>query len=103
MTTTDTLLDTKGVTVAFSHPTPQVAPGAWSCADSDEPDLFAPTSDDALARALEFCGTCAVRDLCLELGTSRDEWGVWGGVLLENGKPLAKVRAPGRPKKATAA
>jgi len=41
--------------------------------------------------------------VCLALGLERGEWGVWGGVLLENGKPTEKVKLRGRPKKATAA
>jgi WhiB family transcriptional regulator, redox-sensing transcriptional regulator len=49
------------------------------------------------------CAGCDVRTLCLALGIGRDEWGVWGGVLLENGKPIEKVKLRGRPKKSTAA
>jgi len=33
----------------------------------------------------------------------RGEWGVWGGVLLDGGKPIETVKQPGRPKKSTAA
>lgn len=103
MKTKDDLLDTKGVTIAFTFPTPDLGPVVWSCADYDDPDVFDPTDQDALDQALAVCGSCAVRDLCLELGVNRDEWGVWGGVLLENGKPLEKVRQPGRPRKVSAA
>jgi WhiB family transcriptional regulator, redox-sensing transcriptional regulator len=49
------------------------------------------------------CAGCEVRALCLALGVRRGEWGVWGGVLLENGKPIEKVKLRGRPKKAAAA
>ncbi|HEX4190899.1 MAG TPA: WhiB family transcriptional regulator [Marmoricola sp.] len=94
------MLDTKGVTVAFDFPTPQVA---WTCAGYDDPDVFDPVDSDTLALAQSLCGTCAVRDVCLGLGTSRGEWGVWGGVLLEAGKPVDKVRQSGRPRKVTAA
>jgi hypothetical protein len=96
------LLDTQGVTVAYAHPTPRHATVAWSCSGYD-PDVFDPTDEDALAEAQAVCAGCDVRALCLALGTSRGEWGVWGGVLLDGGKPIEKVKQPGRPKKATAA
>lgn len=97
----DEPLDTKGITVAYQHPTPKGA--AWACADHDDAELFDPVDPDALAEALVVCGGCGVRALCLELGVRRSEWGVWGGVLLENGKRIEKVRQRGRPKKASAA
>lgn len=92
------MLDTKGVTVAYTHPTPRFATSTWGCSGYD-PDVFDPTDQDALAEAQAVCAGCDVRKLCLALGVSRGEWGVWGGVLLEGGKPLDKVKQPGRPKK----
>ncbi|CAN5301471.1 MAG: WhiB family transcriptional regulator [Nocardioides sp.] len=89
-------LVTKGVTVAFAHPTPQAE---WKCADVTDPELFHPTDAASLEEAVRFCADCPARALCLELGRSREEFGVWGGVLLEGGKPLTAVRRPGRPKK----
>jgi len=100
--TTEALFDTKGVTVAYLNPTPRLTRAAWRCAEYDDPDVFSPTDEDQLLQAQEVCGGCAVRELCLELGVSRDEWGVWGGVLLEGGKPLARVKRPGRPRKESA-
>lgn len=32
------------------------------------------------------CMNCPVQRNCLAIGVSRQEWGVWGGVFLENGK-----------------
>jgi WhiB family redox-sensing transcriptional regulator len=96
------MLDTKGVTVAYAYPTPNVVTSAWSCAGYD-PDVFDPTDEHALAEAQAVCAGCDVRELCLALGVSRGEWGVWGGVLLDGGKPIEKVKQPGRPKKSTAA
>lgn len=90
-------LVTKGVRVAYRHPTPEGV--AWRCADHEDPDLFDPADEETLAAAQEFCGGCHVREPCLALGLARDEWGVWGGVLLENGKPTERVKARGRPKK----
>jgi WhiB family transcriptional regulator, redox-sensing transcriptional regulator len=99
----DELLDTQGVTVAYRYPTPRSPALTWSCAGYDDPDVFDPTDQDALAEAQTVCAGCGVRALCLALGVNRGEWGVWGGVLLENGKPIEKVKRRGRPKKATAA
>lgn len=91
--------ETKGVTIAFTAPTPLAPDLAWRCADHPDPDFFHPVDDAGLAAAQEFCAGCPVRALCLDLGRARDEYGVWGGVLLEGGKPLAAVKKPGRPKK----
>ncbi len=88
--------DTFGLTVGFRHPTPRGV--EWECAGHPTPGLFDPSDDDELAEALQICGGCGVRELCGSLGRARAEWGVWGGQLLEKGKPLAKVRTRGRPK-----
>jgi len=97
--TTKDSLETKGVTIAFASPTPLDPALTWACADHPEPELFHPVDDAALAAAQALCAACPVRELCLDLGR-RDEFGVWGGVLLENGRPLPAVRKPGRPRKA---
>ncbi len=91
--------ETKGVTIAFTAPTPRDPKLAWACADHPDPDLFHPTDDAGLAAARALCADCPVRALCLELGLRRDEYGVWGGVLLENGKPQSAVPRRGRPPK----
>ncbi len=96
-------LNTKGVTVAFRHPTPRQPTLRWSCEGYDDPEVFDPADERALAEAQAVCGNCAVRALCLDLGLGRDEWGVWGGVLLENGKPVDRVRPRGPTKRAPAA
>ena len=99
--TIEEVLGTKGVTVAYANPTPRT--DAWKCAGYENPDVFDPSDDDALAEAQAVCGGCAVRALCFDLGVSRDEWGVWGGVLLEDGSPIEKVKRRGRPRKISAA
>lgn len=35
----------------------------------------------------QMCLSCPVRKECLEAGVENSEWGVWGGIYLENGKP----------------
>ena len=43
--------------------------------------------DEALRPAIEnLCSECPVARLCFAVGVSQKEWGVWGGVYLENGK-----------------
>ena len=91
--------DTKGVTIAFTAPTPHDPKLVWACADHPDPDLFHPTDEAGLAEAQAFCDDCPVRELCLALGRARDEYGVWGGVLLENGQPQSGVPRRGRPPK----
>lgn len=90
---------TKALTVAHAHPTPRQPDLGWGCAGHEDPETFQPTSTEALAEAQVECAKCPATALCLSLGAARGEWGVWGGVLLENGKPVDRVRAPGRPKK----
>ena len=34
----------------------------------------------------KLCSTCPVMRHCLAVGISNKEWGVWGGIYLENGK-----------------
>jgi len=98
----ENILNTKGVTVAYEHPTPRDPDVGWGCADHATPEIFDPDDDDMLAEALSVCGGCAARLLCLDLGLRRAEWGVWGGVLLEDGKPIEKVKRRGRPRKVAA-
>jgi hypothetical protein len=34
----------------------------------------------------KLCSTCPVAKECFAVGVSQKEWGVWGGIYLENGK-----------------
>ncbi|HUQ00684.1 MAG TPA: WhiB family transcriptional regulator [Aeromicrobium sp.] len=96
------VLTTKGVTVAYRHPTPTAPDMPWACAGID-PDQFFPEDDATLALARGICAACPVRDVCRELGLARGESGVWGGLLLEDGKVLDRVPVIGRPRKVVAA
>lgn len=93
---------TKGLIAALKHPTPRKKSLKWRCAGHPEPDLFHPTDEEALAEAVAFCAGCPVRALCGDLGRARGEYGVWGGVLLEGGRPRVVPRKPGRPKNVAA-
>lgn len=96
------VLTTKGVTVAYRHPTPTAPDMPWACAGAD-PDQFFPEDDATLALARDLCARCPLRDVCRQLGLARGESGVWGGLLLEDGKVLERVPAMGRPRKVVAA
>jgi len=47
--------------------------------DDYEENVFTATAVDTL------CGQCIKQRECLALGVSRREWGVWGGIYLEDG------------------
>lgn len=93
------VLTTHGVLAAFAHPTPRTAGATWACADQD-PDLFFPDDEVQLEQARSICAGCPFAEACLGLGTARSESGVWGGVLLADGTPLAAVPTRGRPRTA---
>jgi hypothetical protein len=96
------VLTTKGVTVAYRHPTPTEPDMPWACADAD-PDQFFPEDEATLAIARGVCASCPVSDVCRELGLARGESGVWGGLLLDDGKVLDRVPVMGRPRTIVAA
>ena len=80
---------TKTYELTLKHPTPRT--DEWACVGED-PELFHPEDLTQLAEAQQVCTDCPMRQTCLELGTARREWGVWGGVLLESGKPRHRAQ-----------
>lgn len=95
------ILTTRGVRIAYDHPTPRVPAGEWNCAGQD-PEIFFPENEETYDEARRICADCGMRAQCLALGVARDETGVWGGVLLEMGKVLDHPRKLGRPRKVAA-
>ena len=91
------VLTTKGVTVAYRHPTPTSPDMGWACAGID-PEQFFPEDEATLAAARQICADCPLQDVCRELGLARGESGVWGGLLLEGGRVLERVPVMGRPR-----
>lgn len=59
-----------------------------ACLDYDTNVFFDKYEEDELLRpAVDLlCSTCSVRKECFSVGISGKEWGVWGGVYLENGE-----------------
>jgi hypothetical protein len=66
--------------------------GKWtkdaSCLDMDVNMFFDKYEENKdLAVAIDnMCSICPVQRDCLAQGVSNKEWGVWGGVYLENGE-----------------
>jgi len=58
-----------------------------SCLDYDVNLFFDKyEEDEALRSAIEsVCQSCPVQRHCFAVGVSQKEWGVWGGIYLENG------------------
>ena len=43
--------------------------------------------DQSFAKSLDnLCNSCPVNKTCFAWGVSQKEWGVWGGIYIENGK-----------------
>ena len=65
---------------------------------SADPELFYSETDQGIAEAKALCGTCPVRNKCLDGALSRQEpCGVWGGQLIEDGIIIERKRRAGRP------
>jgi hypothetical protein len=59
-----------------------------ACIDFDRNLFFDKYEEDLNLRPAidKFCGECPVARQCFAVGISQKEWGVWGGIYLENGK-----------------
>lgn len=63
-----------------------------------DPELFFSETDQGIAEAKALCGSCPVRNKCLDGALSRQEpCGVWGGQLIEDGVIIERKRRAGRP------
>ena len=59
-----------------------------SCQGYDTNLFFEKYEDDASLRPAvdKICSQCPVAKECFAVGVSQKEWGVWGGIYIENGK-----------------
>lgn len=66
----------------------------------DVASLFFSEQIDDIRRAKDICQQCELADACFAIALANGEpFGVWGGELFVNGKPLAVKRPRGRPPK----
>lgn len=75
-------------------------PGTPRCADGNGSltHLFFSRDDLEVAQAKAICRRCTVATHCLDAAIQRQEpHGVWGGVLLVDGRPIALPPRRGRP------
>lgn len=80
-------------------PEPWLPPvDAIACRRHD-PELWFPHDTEDYSFAASVCGGCVLRAACNERGRETKSSGVWGGELLQMGRPLGGYRAPGRPRK----
>ena len=64
------------------------------------PDLYFSESPRELELAKQLCRPCPLRTSCLEGAKERGEpWGVWGGEVFVDGRPVPFKRSRGRPRK----
>lgn len=59
--------------------------------DRFDPDIWFPDAEDknAVARAVQICEGCPVREPCAEWGIRHENYGIWGGL---TGPQLDEVR-----------
>lgn len=59
-----------------------------ACLDYDTNLFFDKYEEDVSLRSAidTICKGCSVRKTCFAVGVSGKEWGVWGGIFIENGK-----------------
>lgn len=59
-----------------------------SCQDYDTNLFFDKYEEDINIRPAidKICSECPVAKQCFAVGISQKEWGVWGGIYMENGK-----------------
>lgn len=70
----------------------------------EDPELFFAESPSDVELAKALCGTCPIREACLDGALARREpWGVWGGQLLLQGVVIPRKRPRGRPRKSDVA
>jgi len=58
-----------------------------------DPDIFYPASDEEAGPAKAVCGSCAVRQQCLEFAlANREREGVWGGATEKERRRILRQR-----------
>lgn len=77
-----------------------LAPGQPIPCVEEGPELFFSESPRELEMAKLLCRPCPLRVACLAGAKERREpWGVWGGEVFVEGRPVPFKRSRGRPRK----
>jgi len=58
---------------------------------------FYESSAAAVTAVERMCNTCPLQRECLSAGVSRNEWGVWGGIYLQDGEISDEFNAHNTP------
>ncbi len=67
-----------------------------ACRDSVDPEAWFDIYEnnvDIRSWADKQCLSCPVQQRCFGTGVSNKEWGVWGGVYLEDGEPSQELNS----------
>lgn len=73
--------------VSDRHRSPLQIDGPTPACSGADPGLFWPATFEDAGRAQALCRSCPLMAACYAAGVQGKEWGVWGGVLLERGRP----------------
>lgn len=72
----------------------------FPCQVSADADLWFAERTVDVERAKALCGTCPIRQACLDGAITRAEpWGVWGGQVFVDGAVVPTKRGRGRPRR----
>lgn len=79
---------TKGLTAGYLAPWPKDLPSP-ACASTDlDPECWFPSDLAEFRAAASVCASCRLADFCRQVASARGEYGVWGGILYEDGVPV---------------
>ena len=90
---------TTAAAVELLDPLSKDCPDDVPCRVND-PDLWFADTPAEMERAKALCRECPARTACLAGALARrEQWGVWGGEIIERGAIVAHKRPRGRPRK----
>lgn len=76
---------TNALEIAQTYPWPRGLTPA--CQGHENPELWFPFTAEDRDEAIDICLDCPIMVQCREIALTRKESGVWGGELLDRGKP----------------
>jgi hypothetical protein len=76
---------TNALEVSYLAPWPKGLTPA--CREHENPELWFPYTAEDRDEAIDVCMGCPILQQCRAIALDRKESGVWGGMLLDRGKP----------------